>query len=171
MISQTRSYDLGRIVVSFLSWRVSAAGSADISLAHDAPADTLRICEGAVFRKFVWTRESPNLVLIVVVAVALVQNGPFAVAGVSSIQAVPLAEIHPLVHNADSPIDQSPSLKFVLAVARHQPENRDLFVAIYHRVQATIGRVQFRNVEEVMDYRTYCETMAGLLLNLLLGYC
>ena len=26
-------------------------------------------------------------------------------------------------------------------------------------------------VEEVLDYRTYCETMAGLLLNLLLGYC
>ena len=26
-------------------------------------------------------------------------------------------------------------------------------------------------IEEVLDYRTYCETMAGLLLNLLLGYC
>ena len=26
-------------------------------------------------------------------------------------------------------------------------------------------------VKEVLDYRTYCETMAGLLLNLLLGYC
>ena len=30
---------------------------------------------------------------------------------------------------------------------------------------------RFALLEEVMDYRTYCETMAGLLLNLLLGYC